>query len=299
MRICADVAAGLAAAHARGLVHRDVKPGNVIVAAGGAKLVDFGIAAAIGEPDLADEDGIMMGTPAYLAPERLEDGVVVPGSDVYALGLLLYRLLAGATPWSTQTTTQMLKAHAYLPPRRLPTINRVPAAVAGLCDRCLAKDPADRPPATEVAAVLTSAARTAPPRPVAPDLPTGSRATAGPIHPAGAADMPIADGAGSNSGTDEPEAGATGLWTSDHSRTRRRVTRATNAPATDRRRKRTPRSLKLWWPAFASHHDVFFRFRPSSWEGCGRGASAVREAGAGPMDWGQPVPAAVQSGQSG
>jgi len=138
-------------------VHRDVKPGNVIVAAGGAKLVDFGIAAAIGSADKADEDGVMLGTPAYLAPERLEEGVVVPGSDVYALGLLLYRMLAGTTPWSAYTTTGMLQAHAYLPPRPLPAVDVVPAEVAALCERCLAKDPVDRPSAAEVATALSSA----------------------------------------------------------------------------------------------------------------------------------------------
>jgi serine/threonine-protein kinase len=175
MRICADVASGLAAAHARGLVHRDIKPGNVIVTAAGAKLVDFGLAAAIGEPDEADEDGIMFGTPAYLAPERLENGVVVPGSDVYALGLLLYRMIAGTTPWSVQTTTQMLKAHAYLPPEPLPSIDGIPAEVADLCQRCLAKDPADRPTAAQVATVLTSAAG-GPARPRPP--------TPGPARPA-------------------------------------------------------------------------------------------------------------------
>jgi tRNA A-37 threonylcarbamoyl transferase component Bud32 len=157
MRICTDVARGLAAAHVRGLVHRDVKPGNVIVTAHGAKLVDFGLAAAIGAPDEADEDGVMFGTPAYLAPERLEDGVVVAGSDVYALGLLLYRMLAGTTPWSAQTTTQMLKAHAYLPPQPLPRTLGVPCDVADLCERCLAKDPADRPSARAVAAELAGA----------------------------------------------------------------------------------------------------------------------------------------------
>ena len=207
IRICADVAAGLAAAHARGLVHRDVKPGNVIVAAGGAKLVDFGIAAAIGSPDEADEDGIMLGTPAYLAPERLEDGVVVPGSDVYALGLLLYRMLAGSTPWSVHTTTQMLKAHAYLPPNPLPPVDAVPAEVAELCERCLAKDPADRPSAAEVAAVLAAAAgagTASVPRPSAPDraarvtdpnAATGADGAAAGVGPVGSA--VTADRAGS------------------------------------------------------------------------------------------------------
>lgn len=161
VRICADVAAGLAAVHAHGLVHRDVKPANVIVTADGAKLVDFGIAATIGELDVADENGIMLGTPAYVAPERLDDGPVVPGSDVYALGLLLYRLLSGVLPWSVETTTEMLTAHAYLPPRRLPSIDGVSDDVIDLCHRCLEKDPDDRPSAADVAAALTQPAHAA------------------------------------------------------------------------------------------------------------------------------------------
>src|SRR6185436_4683288 len=112
----------------------------------------------IGSPDEADEDGVMLGTPAYLAPERLEDGVVVPGSDVYALGLLLYRMLAGTTPWSAYTTTGVLQAHAYLPPRPLVAGEMVPGVVAELCERCLVKDPAGRPSAAEVATVLSTAA---------------------------------------------------------------------------------------------------------------------------------------------
>jgi len=81
------------------------------------------------------------------------------------------------TPWSAQTTTQMLKAHAYLPPRPLPRVEGVPFEVAEVCGRCLAKDPADRPPAGEVAAILSGAAGAASaPRPPAPDPPTGRAA---------------------------------------------------------------------------------------------------------------------------
>ncbi|GIJ47915.1 hypothetical protein Val02_48010 [Virgisporangium aliadipatigenens] len=197
MRICADVAAGLAAAHARGLVHRDVKPGNVIVTPGGAKLVDFGIAAAVGEPDETDGDGLMYGTPAYLAPERLEDGVVVAGSDVYALGLLLYRMLTGRTPWSVQTTTQMLRAHAYVKPKPLPAVEGVPEEIAQLCRRCLAKDPEDRPTAAEAAAFLSAAAR---------DAQAAGSDTAAPRPAAGLAAAPtgLATGAGGAASDAEP-----------------------------------------------------------------------------------------------
>ncbi|MFG3578741.1 protein kinase domain-containing protein [Micromonospora chersina] len=154
--ICAQVAAALAAAHRRGIVHRDVKPANVMVAGTGVKLVDFGISATSGDPDGLSEG--LLGTPAYLAPERLEQGAVRPATDVYALGLLLYRALAGRLPWRASTTTQMLAAHRYREPAALPDLAEVPAEIGDLCRRCLAKDPGDRPPATEAAAALGAVA---------------------------------------------------------------------------------------------------------------------------------------------
>jgi serine/threonine protein kinase len=100
----------------------------------------------------------MLGTPAYLAPERLAGQPVVAATDVYALGLLLYRLLAGRLPWSTETTTQMLEAHVYREPPPLPRIPGVPPVVTNLVHRCLAKDPAARPNSREVAVTLAHAA---------------------------------------------------------------------------------------------------------------------------------------------
>jgi serine/threonine-protein kinase len=158
MRVCAEVAAALAAAHGEGIVHRDVKPANVMLAPTGAKVVDFGIAAAVA-PGRTDEDFEVLGTPAYLAPERLISDVVEPASDVYALAILLYQLLAGCLPWTSETTTQMLTAHIYIDPVPLGPTSGVPDYVVDLCNRCLAKDPTVRPSAREVSAVLAHGAR--------------------------------------------------------------------------------------------------------------------------------------------
>jgi hypothetical protein len=155
-RICGEVASALAAAHADGLVHRDIKPANVMVTPTGAKVVDFGIAAAAG-PAVPDE--VLLGTPAYLAPERLTGAAVEPASDVYALGVLLYRLLANESPWSVESTTQMLDAHVYVEPTPLPQLAGVPPEVTDLVHRCLRKEPGERPTATEASAVLVRAAK--------------------------------------------------------------------------------------------------------------------------------------------
>ena len=155
-RICAQVAAALAAAHARGVVHRDVKPGNVMVTKTGVKLVDFGISAAAGTVD--ETNGEVLGTPAYLAPERLDGGPVRVATDVYALGLVLYRALAGRLPWNGSTVTEMVGNHLYATPAPLPRIPGLPPRVADLCLRALAKRPEDRPTAAEAARILSAAA---------------------------------------------------------------------------------------------------------------------------------------------
>ncbi|WP_239164424.1 serine/threonine-protein kinase [Actinoplanes palleronii] len=157
VRISADVAAALAAAHARGIVHRDVTPANVMLTGSGAKVVDFGISALIGEND-TDPDGSLLGTPAYLAPERLEGGQVSPATDVYAVGLLIYRMLIGQLPWDVGTTTALLRAHQYTEPEPLPPVEGMPPEVDALIGRCLEKRPSDRPPTAEVAHLLAGIA---------------------------------------------------------------------------------------------------------------------------------------------
>jgi eukaryotic-like serine/threonine-protein kinase len=150
MDVVAQAAAGLGAAHAAGLVHRDIKPGNLLVGPGGAvKITDFGIAHAAGSAPLT-RTGTLIGTPAYLAPERVAGASAGPASDLYSLGIVAYECLAGAPPF-TGTPMEVALAHQYqsLPP--LPPA--VPLPVAALVAELTAGDPAGRPAdAGEVAA---------------------------------------------------------------------------------------------------------------------------------------------------
>ncbi|MFI6128133.1 serine/threonine-protein kinase [Micromonospora sp. NPDC051141] len=167
LTIGAEVASALATAHARGVVHRDVTPGNVMLTGTGVKVVDFGISALVGESDKGP-DGALLGTPAYLAPERLDNGHVSPATDIYAVGLLLYRMLTGRLPWQASTTTEMLRAHMYHDPDPMPPVPGLPGQVAELVQRCLAKRPEDRPPTAEVARTLAEAVGIASIVPVSP-----------------------------------------------------------------------------------------------------------------------------------
>jgi serine/threonine-protein kinase len=168
VEVCAQVAAALAAVHVRGLVHRDVKPANIMLTPDGVKVVDFGVSAIAGSAP--EPDGRVYGTPAYLAPERLDGTPANAASDVYALGLVLYRAIAGRLPWDADTATQMLTAHCYVEPEPLPAIEGLPPAVADLCRRCLAKNPGRRPGAAEIMRVLAEVVDVRVPAPAVPLL---------------------------------------------------------------------------------------------------------------------------------
>lgn len=156
VRICAEVAAALAAAHAENVVHRDIKPANIMLTPSGAKVLDFGIAASTGSRDPADE-GRVMGTPAYVAPERFQGVPATPATDMYALGVLLYHCVAGRLPWPADTGTALVYSHRFLDPEPLPLIEGLAPEVMDLCSRCLHKDPLERPTALVAALLLAEA----------------------------------------------------------------------------------------------------------------------------------------------
>ncbi|WP_433729054.1 serine/threonine-protein kinase [Actinoplanes sp. CA-051413] len=155
--VCADVAAALAAAHARDLVHRDVKPRNVMLTPGGVKVLDFGIAALAGQNSF-DAHGQLWGTPATLAPEQLRGEPTYPAADVYALGLLLFECLTGTRAWPGTSVGDILAARFQQRAPRLPAIAGLPREINRLYEACIADEPARRPSAAEVAETLRRAA---------------------------------------------------------------------------------------------------------------------------------------------
>ncbi|WP_127503717.1 serine/threonine-protein kinase [Actinoplanes solisilvae] len=152
VRICAEVAAALAAAHAEHVVHRDIKPANVMLTPSGAKVLDFGIAASAGVPD--DPSMPVMGTPAYVAPELFEGHPSTPASDMFALGTLLHQCLSGRLPWRADSPTELVHAQRYLDPDPLPELDNLPPEVEDLVSRCLNRDPLERPTALVAALLL-------------------------------------------------------------------------------------------------------------------------------------------------
>jgi serine/threonine-protein kinase len=151
LRTCAEVADALAAAHRHGIVHRDITADNVMLTATGAKVLDFGIATTVGAPD-DDTDGLTFGTPAYVAPERLDGCRARPATDTYALGVLLFETLTGRPPYPAETWEELAATRTGEPPR--PVVPGLPEPVAVLCQQCLATDPWKRPTASQVGAVL-------------------------------------------------------------------------------------------------------------------------------------------------
>jgi serine/threonine-protein kinase len=185
MGIVAQTARGLQAAHAAGLVHRDIKPGNLLVGPDDhVKITDFGIARGAGSARLT-RTGTLVGTAAYLAPERACGGLATPASDLYSLGVVAYECLTGQAPFGGESLAVAL-AHVQQAMPPLPP--SVPAAVAALVADLTAKDPSARPPSAKVVCDRVERLRTVPSGPPAagPGSPVPAEAPAGPIcAPAG------------------------------------------------------------------------------------------------------------------
>jgi eukaryotic-like serine/threonine-protein kinase len=176
--IMKDVARALAFAHERNVVHRDIKPGNILLASGSATVTDFGVAKALSSARRSGEKGagltntgMSLGTILYMAPEQAAGDPDIDGrADIYALGVTAYEMLSGGAPFASLNPREMLTARLTLPPQALSKVRQdVPAGLERLIARCLAIDPADRP---QTAAELVEALED-------PETLSGSFATSG------------------------------------------------------------------------------------------------------------------------
>ena len=138
LALAAGLAEGLSVIHAAGVVHRDLKPSNVLLAEDGPRVVDFGIRSAA-EP----------GSPGFMSPEQAEGGDVGPSSDMFSLGAVLVFAAKGQGPFGSGSTDALVHRVVHSPP----DLHRVPAQVRPLVKRCLAKDPSQRPAATDISAL--------------------------------------------------------------------------------------------------------------------------------------------------
>lgn len=147
LEIALQVAQGLEAAHQAGVVHRDVKPGNVLVSERGVvKLVDFGTAKILRPGEASTGQGLS-GTPAYMSPEQLEGRPVDARADVWALGILLFEMLTGSRPFVGKGLTALLQAIVQSQPQQVGDLRpETPGMVSAIVERALRKDPADRYP---------------------------------------------------------------------------------------------------------------------------------------------------------
>jgi DNA-binding beta-propeller fold protein YncE len=181
VEIAGQVAAALDAAHRRGLVHRDVKPGNVLIATeGGVEhvyLTDFGLTKRTAADTALTQVGMFVGTLDYVAPEQIRGEAIDARADVYALGCVLYHALTGAVPFDRDSEVATIQAHLNDPP---PRMTGAPASLDAVVARALAKDPAERfPSAGDLARAAREAVHGAGPPP-APSTAAPAPASAAP-----------------------------------------------------------------------------------------------------------------------
>ena len=146
LRIVSQAADALSAAHEAGIVHRDIKPGNLLVTTEGTtKITDFGIARAMwaAQASHLTQTGMVMGTASYVSPEQATGGTITSASDIYSLGVVAFECLTGTPPFTAETPVAIAVAHMHRPVPALP--DDVPAPVAALVTNMLAKQPEERP----------------------------------------------------------------------------------------------------------------------------------------------------------
>ena len=145
LELAAGLAAGLSAIHAAGVVHRDLKPSNVLLAQDGPRVIDFGISVAA-ETSPLTRTGLLIGSPGYMSPEQVEGREIGAPSDVFSLGAVLAFAATGEAPFGRGSAPTL----AYRAVYREVNLDRVPAEVRGLIQRCLAKNPSQRPTARDL-----------------------------------------------------------------------------------------------------------------------------------------------------
>jgi HEAT repeat protein len=162
LKIATQVCEGLQAAHDRGVIHRDIKPGNILIGDDDfTKIVDFGLASVgTGDGSRLTKSGILVGTPEYISPEQITGGTIDGRTDLYSLGVVMYEMLTGCTPFSSDTAVNTLFQHLegeVKSPRQLDP--SLPEALDRVVMNALARDPAERPnSALELLALLRTAA---------------------------------------------------------------------------------------------------------------------------------------------
>jgi serine/threonine protein kinase len=145
LELAAGLAEGMSAIHSAGVIHRDLKPSNVLLAQDGPRVIDFGISVAA-ETGQLTRAGLLIGSPGYMSPEQVEGREVGPASDIFSLGAVLAFAATGEAPFGNGSAPTL----AYRAVYRQVNLDRVPAEVRGLIDRCLAKDPGQRPAARDL-----------------------------------------------------------------------------------------------------------------------------------------------------
>jgi eukaryotic-like serine/threonine-protein kinase len=185
LRIATAAAGALAYAHAHGVVHRDMKPDNILLSGEEILVADFGVARAVSEvAEKLTATGMIVGTPTYMSPEQASGDKAIDGrSDIFGLACVLYEMLAGEPPFKGPNPQATLMRRFMGPPRPLRPMVEIPEYVETAIVRALAKDPAERYATADEFADALAGRATTPPLPKAPAA--GSEAVAGPAGAAG------------------------------------------------------------------------------------------------------------------